>query len=161
MLQLYPGKVVAAGSFGRITSRVIEGTFPDWRRVVPADRGQGLRVDAEELARALKRLRGFAASGNAVVLRLGPGGIGLQSVLDGGEIAETDCPAEPVGEPEPLDTGVNGKLLLEAALSVGSGRIDLEWGAATAPLRLVPVERPDDVLVVMPMRLAGWRDLDG
>ena len=160
VLQLYPQGVVATGELGRITSRVIDGTYPDWRRIVPGDRGCGLRVEASELAAAVKRVKGFADGDNALVLRLGVDGIGLQAAQLGGEIAETHCDGEPVGEPGSLDTGVNGKYLLEAAQSVGSGKVDLEWGGAMEQLRLVPVERPDDVLVVMPMRLGGWRDLD-
>ncbi|MFZ1427167.1 MAG: hypothetical protein WAS21_10400, partial [Geminicoccaceae bacterium] len=160
VLQLYPQGVVAVGEFGRITSRVIDGTYPDWRRTVPADRGCGLRVEAGELAAALKRLKGFVAGDNAVMLRLGTDGIGLQAALAGGELAETRCDAEPVGEVEAIDIGVNGKLLLEAAQSAGDTKLDLEWGLAAAPLRLVPAERADDVLIVMPMRLDGWRDLD-
>lgn len=154
-LHLYGDGVVAAGGFGRITSRVIDGTFPDWRRLVPAEKPDALEVTGSELVDAVKRLRGFGDGPLRVWLESTR--ITLQGADDiEGEIAETVITGEPRGCPAELKTGFQGKYLAALAATAGSGRLVLSWDGETGPLRAAYVDRPDDVAVLMPFRAGTW-----
>ena len=50
-----------------LTSKVVEGTFPDYTRVIPAENDKRLEVDAKEFAKAVDRVATVSSETSRVV----------------------------------------------------------------------------------------------
>jgi DNA polymerase-3 subunit beta len=158
-LRLGATGVSVAGGFGRITSRVIDGQFPDYRRIIPPPSSDGLELSGGEVEAAVKRLRGFGDG--ALGLWLEQERLSLQAATEeAAAIAETSIAGVARGAAEPLQTGVKGRYLADAAAVAGGGRMVVSWSGPSAPMRVAFADRPDDVVVLMPMRMGAWREVE-
>ncbi|MCA1832814.1 MAG: DNA polymerase III subunit beta [Actinomycetota bacterium] len=61
----------------RLTTRLIEGEFPNWRQLVPEDQPNKLTIDRETFAESVRRVGILAQQGVPVRLELGEGGVKL------------------------------------------------------------------------------------
>ena len=138
--------------------RTIEGTYPNWRMVVPApmDGERTLRVDGEDAAMLARTLPGLVkASGPSACVRLdlSPRGCGIRTQTADGESIVL-LPRSRYEGPA-MTLGLNGGFVADA-LAAGFRCFDL-----TDDLSPV-VGRPSEkdrsaVLVIMPMRIADSR----
>lgn len=61
----------------RLTTRLIEGEFPNWRQLVPDDQPNKLTIDRDTFAESVRRVGLLAQQGVPVRLELGGGGVKL------------------------------------------------------------------------------------
>jgi len=155
----------AKGGAVELTSKLIEGTYPDWRRVVPKDPPGRAVIDAAELLAAVDRVGiivGAQVQNNST--RKLTAGIKL-SIADGeillsnraqhtGEEADTSCAASVLAG-EPIEIGFNATYLAAALRSFGAvDTIELAWSDPAGPVLLtVHGAGTDNARVVMPMRV--------
>lgn len=134
------------------TSKVIDGTFPDWTRVVPPLSDNVMSADAGKI--------NVVAAGVAVVsdqrtktvkLSLSADSVNL-SVHGADNFAEGDVDCEWNGE-DGFAIGLNAQYLADAMNLADKGTIKLHMASAGDPLRVVFDESPETVAVVMPVRL--------
>lgn len=132
------------------TSKVIDGTFPDWTRVVPPLSDNVMSADAGQI--------NIAASGVAVVsdqrtksvkLTMSPNSANL-SVRGADNFGEGDVDCEWNGE-DGFAIGLNAQYLSDVLKLADKGTIRLHMSRATEPVRVVFDESPETVAVVMPM----------
>jgi len=150
----------------RLTTTVLEGTFPRYENVMPVSCGTSLNVTTTALLAAVKRvsLLGNDQFGRAVQLKLGPGKLELQSKTEMGEAQET-LEVEYGGEE--MTIGFNARYLLDFLGVVGTPEVRLEFDpqreGETPDVRTNPGDKPgqfrpaedgtDYRYVVMPMHL--------
>jgi len=135
-----------------LTSKVIDGTFPDYSRVIPTGNTKRLEVDAAAFAQAVDRVATVSSErSRAVKLALDQDRLSLSvNAPDSGSATEELA----VGyDDDPLEIGFNAKYLLEIA-----GQVDRENAVFLFddPSRPTLVREGDDlgaVYVVMPMRV--------
>jgi DNA polymerase-3 subunit beta len=145
-----------------ITSKLIDGTFPDWRRVVPkppADAG-GASIKAADIGRFAKMLKGFGPGRAVKVSPLETTGIRLafNDRLDTGarhfdEGSVTGEAAADVGTP--FSTfGVNIHYFDSVAKALGTDWVDMTITGPSDPFLLRGKAGPaSDFAVLMPMRV--------
>ncbi len=147
-----------------LTTKLIEGPFPNYEQVIPKQNNKHLRANREELAAALERVSVFSDSLTRqvkLVLRENK----LQLIVqtpDQGEASE-ELPAE-YGS-EDLDIGYNAMYLLDILRTVETETVEMQLNTPVTAGLLVPVPgagaKPagaaaEDLLcLVMPLRLAG------
>lgn len=134
-----------------LTSRLIDGQFPDYERVIPDGKGPlRFKVGPSALLAAVRRV-GWAAEGKLPPIRLQLEGGAL--VLDA---KRPDAEAETrldVGGDGSCTWGLNARYL-EAALGAVTGdEAELVGINPASPWLILDLARPDDRLVVMPMRV--------
>jgi DNA polymerase-3 subunit beta len=146
-------QVLFQGPGLEITSRVIDGRYPDHRRLVPGGSATTATVAAPELSRRLRALTPFAQS-SANVVRLGvmTGSVVLSAAATDVGSAQTDLEAAVAGP----DTSVafNARYLLDCPALATDDRVVLHLGGPAAP---VVVRRTTDdgyVYLFMPVRHA-------
>lgn len=146
------GQIAFDFGSARLTSKVIDGRFPDYERVIPAELPSTLVVERESLKQALSRMSIVASDKyRGVRLILGDGGCRLITHNAEREEAEDELVAEYQGGD--VEIGFNLSYLLEVlnAIAADQVRIGLLDGNSSA---LVQAEPPDRArYVVMPMRL--------
>lgn len=135
-----------------LTSRVMEGTYPNYQQVIPKDNTKKAVVDRSALEGALRRVAVLSRDKtNAVRLTLDPGMLTLYtSNPDLGEATE-ELPVQYRGES--LTTGFNARYLLDALAAMDSDTVNLEMKSALSPCVLKPEGDPGFLCVVMPMKV--------
>ena len=135
-----------------LTSRVMEGTYPNYQQVIPKDNTKKATVDRAALEAALRRVAVLSRDKtNAVRLTLDAEMLTLYSSNpDLGEATE-ELPVQYRGES--LTTGFNARYFLDALAAMDSEIVHLEMKSALSPCVLKPEGDPGFMCVVMPMKV--------
>lgn len=135
-----------------LTSKVIDGTFPDYTRVIPVGNTRRLEVDAAEFAQAVDRVSTVSSErSRAVKLSLDEDLLVLSvNAPDSGAAEEELAVAY---NDERLDIGFNAKYLLEIASQVDRENAVFLFNSAGDPTLMREGNDETAVYVVMPMRV--------
>lgn len=134
-----------------LTSKLIDGTYPDYRRIMPKQNDKLVRVDRDALMKAADRVSTVSSErGRAVKLSIAPGSISLSvSSVDAGT-AEDEVEADYSGEP--LDIGFNAAYLKELLGVLPPGEVSIALAGSGSPT-LIKGGTEGLTLVLMPMRV--------
>ena len=135
-----------------LTSKVIDGTFPDYSRVIPSGNTRKLEVDAGDFAKAVDRVATVSSErSRAVKLALDEDRLVLSVNAPDAGAADEELPVAYADEP--LEIGFNAKYLHEIASQIErENAVFLFNGSGDAAL----IREGGDssaVYVVMPMRV--------
>lgn len=135
-----------------LTSKVIDGTFPDYNRVIPQGNTRKLEVDAAEFAQAVDRVATVSSErSRAVKLQLSEDKLILSvNAPDSGAAEEELVVAY---NDENLEIGFNAKYLLEIASQVDRENAVFMFNSAGDPTLMREGNDTSAVYVVMPMRV--------
>jgi len=143
-------QVFFRGSEGEISSRVIDGAYPDTARLIPAAWTTRASLDATELNRRLRALVPFAhESANVVRLAVASGSVGLTATATDVGSARTEMGAK-VSGPETA-FAFNARYLLDC-LATAEDQVDLELQGALAPAVIRRPATGDYLYLFMPVR---------
>jgi DNA polymerase-3 subunit beta len=133
-----------------LISKLIDGTFPDYQRVIPANNERIVTVDRDAMMKAADRVASISSEkGKAVKLSVAPGGIVLSARSEVGA-AEDEVAVEYSGEP--FDIGFNSAYLRDLFTVLPAGPVVMKLTENGPGL----VESPAFeglTMVVMPMRV--------
>jgi DNA polymerase III subunit beta len=151
-IELSSAKIRA--NFGGVvlTSKLIDGTFPDYQRVIPAANDKTLIVDRDEFARAVDRVSTISSErGRAVKLALTDGRLTLSvNNPDSGSATEE---IEVEYESGPLDIGFNARYLLDITGQLTGDTAVLKLADPGSPTLIQDREGASALYVLMPMRV--------
>ncbi|MFD3191626.1 DNA polymerase III subunit beta [Sedimentitalea sp. HM32M-2] len=135
-----------------LTSKVIDGTFPDYTRVIPQGNTRRLEVDAAEFAQAVDRVATVSSErSRAVKLQLDEDRLVLSVNAPDSGAAEEEL-AVAYGD-ERLEIGFNAKYLLEIASQVDRENAVFMFNSSGDPTLMREGNDQSAVYVVMPMRV--------
>jgi DNA polymerase-3 subunit beta len=135
-----------------LTSKVIDGTFPDYARVIPTSNSRRLEVDASEFAKAVDRVATVSSErSRAVKLSLEDDRLILSVNAPDSGAAEEEL-AVAYGD-ERLEIGFNAKYLLEIASQVDRENAVFLFNSSSDPTLMREGNDTSAVYVVMPMRV--------
>ncbi len=135
-----------------LTSKVIDGTFPDYTRVIPTGNTKRLEVDAAEFARAVDRVSTVSSErSRAVKLSLDEDRLVLSVNAPDSGAAEEEL-AVAYGD-EHLEIGFNAKYLLEIANQVDRENAVFMFNSSGDPTLMREGNDDSAIYVVMPMRV--------
>jgi len=135
-----------------LTSKVIDGTFPDYMRVIPSGNTRKLEVDATEFAQAVDRVATVSSErSRAVKLSLSEDKLVLSVNAPDSGAAEEEL-AVAYGD-EHLEIGFNAKYLLEIAGQVDRENAVFMFNSSGDPTLMREGNDQSAVYVVMPMRV--------
>ncbi len=140
--------------FGNVelVSKVVDGKFPDYNRVIPSGYTKLLELDRLELLSALQRaaiLSNEKFRGVRVVLSDGE----LKIICTNAEQEEAEEVLEVPYKGDSLDIGFNITYLLDVLQNLESERVRLGFGDANSSALVSMPDRDDYKYVVMPMRI--------
>lgn len=153
----------ARGSDGwKFQTRLIDGEFPNYRQVIPRERGSRVTFPAAALADALKRLQVIWGGTRSHAVRFDPHGAGFTVTASNPDTGEAVEAVSAAGE-LPCEVAFNARYLLDALALQTGDPVTLELLAdppkdnqparVLSPARLTAATDPTLVAVVMPMRL--------
>jgi len=135
-----------------LTSKLIDGTFPDYERVIPEGNDKELEVDRKLLADAVDRVSAISSEkSRAVKLSLAKNSMVLSaSSPEHGDATEE---LEVVYSGGDLEIGFNSRYLLDIAHQIESDTAHFVLSDAASPTILREAEDTGALYVLMPMRV--------
>jgi len=136
----------------RFTSKLIDGRFPEYSRVIPSNPTKRINADRDVLRSALQRAAILSNEKyRGIRLSVKPGLLILQSHNPEQEEAEEELEINYAGEE--LEIGFNVNYLLDALAAVDGGEVELGLTDTNSSCLLSSGATPQAKYVVMPMRL--------
>lgn len=134
-----------------LTSKLIDGTFPDYQRVIPTGNDKKMVVCRDALLAATERVSVITSErGRTVKLSVGNGTLGLASSNADAGSGEDEVPNQ--YDAEPLEIGFNAQYLAEALRTLPSGDVTFAFNDPGSPT-LITGKDEGVTLVLMPMRI--------
>ncbi|WP_062111091.1 DNA polymerase III subunit beta [Aureimonas sp. AU40] len=137
----------------RLLSKLIDGTFPDYQRVIPTGNPNRMMVDPEAMQGAVDRVATVSSErGRAVKLTLADGTMTLTVQSPDAGIG-TDEIAVEMAQPFDLELGFNAKYVNDALGTFPFARVEFALGEPGSP---AVIRNPNDehrLVVLMPMRV--------
>jgi DNA polymerase-3 subunit beta len=145
-------QLIFGGKDTTLISKLVDGTFPDYARVVPTDHPHRVTFPRGLMVEAAERVSCIASErGRSVKMAISDSRLGL-SITDpcGGDAAEE---IECAYDAAPVDIGVNVNYLIEALSVFESEEVHLNLADPASPLLFMEREGSSLQIVLMPMRL--------
>lgn len=135
-----------------ITSKLIDGTFPDYRRIIPTQNDKIVRISAHALAQGIDRVSTIASERTrAVKVTLKTNKLLLTVTSPEFGVATEEVEAEYSGEE--LDIGFNARYFLDVLNQHGkNAEIKIAFDNPNAPVLITANDGGDDIAILMPMR---------
>lgn len=138
-----------------LSSRIIEGEFPDFERIIPKESGIKLDVDKDDFLRNIKLASVFAKdSANVIKMEIGKGFINVlsESQQYGKQNSKLDAKID--GDvPEKFVIAFNFKFLEDFVNSVVGQNIKMEMSGPSDPVLFLDPKTNDYLHIIMPIRL--------
>jgi DNA polymerase-3 subunit beta len=136
----------------KISSRLIEGEFPNYEKVIPEHHDKRLLVGVSELQKALTRAAIVAREdANRVVLHGEPELLTITATSPEVGSVEEEIALELEGDP--IDIAFNAQYILEMLERAGSEQVVIGLTQALSPGTMRPAGREDYLYVLMPMQI--------
>jgi DNA polymerase III subunit beta len=135
-----------------LTSKLIDGTFPDYQRVIPTGNDKEMRVDCQSFTRAVDRVSTISSErGRAVKLSLTGGRLVLSVTNPDSGSATEELEVEYTADP--LDVGFNSRYLLDIAAQIEGESAVLKLADPGSPTLIQDKDAKGALYVLMPMRV--------
>lgn len=134
-----------------IVSKVVDGTFPAYDRVIPTDYTSRAQVNGDDIRKASDRVATVSdGKARAVKLSFKDGGIGLSS-RGGIDEAHDEVDADVDGDH--IDIGVNAGYLRDTMAECDSATVTIEYSGKGGPMVFKPDDDAGFMALLMPMRV--------
>lgn len=151
-MQVSPQKVKFAFGQAALTSKVIDGSFPDYLRVIPRDNQKVLRVDNALFAKAVDRVSTISAEKSRSVKMAVESGKIILTVrnMEAGQAVEE---LEVDYEGDAFEIGFNARYLLDVAGQITGEMAEFRFADPASPTLVLDPADPGLQYVLMPLRV--------
>ncbi|CAN5364097.1 DNA polymerase III subunit beta [soil metagenome] len=135
-----------------LTSKLIDGTFPDYSRVIPTANDKLLKIDPRSFEEGVDRVATIATEKTrAVKMALDRDKITLSVTSPENGTAAEEVPGDFAGEG--FEIGFNARYLLDILQQVDGDVVELHLADAAAPTLIRENDKSAALYVLMPMRV--------
>jgi DNA polymerase-3 subunit beta len=151
-LSLSGNSLIAQKDKTVVLTRLIEGEFPDYESVIPAENEKRITVSREGFMACLKRVLTMASErGEGILFQIRKGCMALSSSSQDFGDAKEEIDIDYNGDD--LTAAFNGRYLLDALAVLGTDEVLFELKDSMTAGTIRPVGRTGHVCLVMPMKL--------
>jgi DNA polymerase-3 subunit beta len=148
------GQVVVHWADQLLTSRTLDGTYPNYRQLIPASFARRIVVERRLLLAALERVAVLADQQNNVVKISVEPEIGkLLIQADGGEVGSGSETVAAEISGDALQIAFNVRYLLDGIKAMTGDQLAISCNAPTTPVVLTPVDESRFTYLVMPVQV--------
>ncbi len=135
-----------------LTSKLIDGTFPDYSRVIPTGNDKILKIDPRSFEEGVDRVSTIATEKTrAVKMALDRDKITLSVTSPENGTAAEDVPGDYAAAP--FEIGFNSRYLLDILGQVEGDSVEVHLADAAAPTLIRENDKSPALYVIMPMRV--------
>ena len=151
-VSLSASKIQVRVGDAQLVSRLIDGTFPDYERVIPQSNDKRVTLDAQAFAKAVDRVATIATEKTrAIKLSLQSGRLLLSAVSSETGRGQDELDVSYVDGP--LEIGFNARYVLEMLAQIAGDTLDVEIASPASPTLVRDAGDGGVVYVLMPMRV--------
>lgn len=150
-LEIGENQIACKGNDTYITSRVVDGVFPDYGQIIPSEFVTEATILKEDLSSALKVASLFANKFNQVVFKIMPQL--KQCILEtrNPDVGESSQSVDAALSGEDIEIGFNQKYIIDGFQSLSADSVSLRLTGAGKPLVIQNVGDLSFTYLVMPM----------
>ncbi|MGH9024938.1 MAG: DNA polymerase III subunit beta [Acidimicrobiia bacterium] len=137
-----------------ITTRLIEGDFPNYEQLIPKDYPNRLTVARDVLGEAVNRVRLVGQGRDTAPIRLKMSSEGLELSAVGQDIGEAHEPVDAKYEGSELTVAFNSQFLLDGLEAAASAEVVIESIDPLKPATVRATDNADFLYLLMPVRIA-------
>jgi DNA polymerase III subunit beta len=135
-----------------LTSKLIDGTFPDYSRVIPTGNDKLLKIDPKSFMEGVDRVATIASEKTrAVKMALDKDRITLSVTSPENGTAAEDVPGDYASDG--FEIGFNAKYLMDILAQVEGDNVEVHLADAAAPTLIRENDKSPALYVLMPMRV--------
>lgn len=141
-----------------LVTRLIEASYPDYKKVIPSSFVTEIVVSTEEIANALRMASIFTTNqANNVHLKIDEQEVRLTSVASqyGQEVTVLEGEVMHHSDQKSIDIAFNTRYLLDAVNAASGSKIVIKFSGPTSPAVVVNPDIPKYQHIVMPIRVGG------
>ncbi len=136
----------------QMTTRLIEGQFPNYRQILPKNAETKATLSVLQLSAALKRINLFARENNNKVI-LSAKENALVLTTEGTQHGEGVVQLASTTQGPASQVALNSQFLLDALSHLPSEEVLLEIGQPSSPVKVCPSKSDDYIHIIMPLKL--------
>lgn len=145
-------QLVFALSDCEITSRLVEGDFPDYQRIVPEGYKTTIKVDKTEFAQAVKIASVFARE-SANVIRLGVKSNSFEVTANATQVGKNKVDVDAAITGDPLEIAINYKFVSDFLGVCQGNEITIDLNEPLTPVLFRDSKDPHFTHIIMPVRI--------
>ncbi|MFA6257146.1 MAG: DNA polymerase III subunit beta [Candidatus Paceibacterota bacterium] len=134
-----------------LTSRIIDGIFPDYRQILPKDTSTEIVVLKQDLLNALKLSNVFSDKFNQVNFSADPKQKILELSSTNNDVGENKTRLDAVLKGEGVELGFNYKYFLDCFQSITTDSVSIKMSGGSKPMVITPVSDTSFTYLIMPM----------
>ena len=134
-----------------LTSRIIDGVFPDYRQIVPKKSETEAVVLRQDLLNALKLSNIFSDKFNQVNLKIAPPEKVFELSSANNDVGENKTFLDAALTGENVELGFNYKYFLDCFQSIVADSVSIKLSGSGSPILISPVSDPSFIYLIMPM----------
>lgn len=134
-----------------LTSRVIDGAFPDYRQIIPKTFNTEVVLLKQDLLNTLKLVNIFVDKFNQINLSVNTNDKKLEISSESSDVGENKTALDASIKGEKVDLALNYKYLLDCFSSINTDSLSLKINEPTKPIVISPVGDNNFTYLIMPM----------
>jgi DNA polymerase III subunit beta len=151
-ISLSPTKIRFGLGSAILTSKLIDGTFPDYNRVIPTANDKLLKLDPKSFSAGVDRVSTIASEKTrAVKMSVDRDKVTLSVTSPENGVATEEVPAD--YSADGLEIGFNARYLLDILSEIDGDTVEVHLADAAAPTLLRENDKSNALYVLMPMRV--------
>ncbi len=136
----------------RLTTRLIEGEFPNYRGLIPSSQPNHLTVDRQAMLDAVRRVRLMAQENSPIRITMSSNSVELRAVtIDVGEATEV---LDASYDGTELTVAFNPEYLVDGLEVTPGDEVSLQTVDELKPALLRPIDSEDFLYLLMPVRVS-------
>ncbi|MFN7715731.1 MAG: DNA polymerase III subunit beta [Pseudanabaenaceae cyanobacterium] len=136
-----------------LVSRLLDGSYPNYRQLIPNRFERQVAVDRKLLISALERIGVLDQKGNIVKVTIDANAQEIALSVDSPDVAtgKESLPAQVSGED--MEIAFNVKYLLEGLKAISGSEVHLQLNTPTSPVILTPISAMKMTYLLMPVQI--------
>jgi len=136
-----------------LTSRLIDGKYPNYSQVIPSKSSTKVRLSTSELTQTVRAVSLFARdSANVIRVKAQPGAVVLSATTNEVGDSRAEMPADVEGSE--IQIAFNARYVLDALGVIGEDQVELLFDGPLSPGLIRPPGKEHYLYVIMPVRVA-------
>jgi DNA polymerase-3 subunit beta len=138
-----------------LTSRSLDGTYPNYRQLIPPSFSRSLQLDRRRFSQALERVAVLADQHSGVVKLRSDPDVGTVAITAEAQDVGSGSESMPVvADGDPIEIAFNVRYVLDGLKAMGAEQVVLRCNCPVTPAVLSPVGDPDGfTYLVMPIQI--------